>query len=317
MNGEVQGDRRLSLVVGGFILASLGLLALGILLLSSGSGIFSPQYRLVAGFGNVQGLQPGAPVWLAGKEVGHVDTVEFTAEPGTRPVQVGLRVATSLRDRVREDSIARIGTIGLLGDSYVEITVGSPDARILSDGDAIGVVDPASISDVIATGTEALDNIALLASNLNGVVENFSESEGGAKASLAIEAASNIVLEVQDGSGLLHSLVYDDYQSDGIESIGKSLETLEGILTEVRDGEGILHSLIYESPTEQDVVMEALEAGARLNSILSKIDQGQGTLGLMLNDPTLYEDLKVLLGGAQRSTVMRTLIRMAVDNAEN
>ena len=59
-----------------------------------------------------------------------------------------------------------------------------------------------------------------------------------------------------------------------------------------------------------------LDAGARLNSILAKIDTGEGTLGLLLNDPTLYEDLKRLLGGAQRSAVVRTLIRMSAGDKE-
>ena len=48
------------------------------------------------------------------------------------------------------------------------------------------------------------------------------------------------------------------------------------------------------------VVREALEAGARLNSILGKVDRGEGTLGLLLNDPTLYEEVKILVGGARR-----------------
>jgi phospholipid/cholesterol/gamma-HCH transport system substrate-binding protein len=58
------------------------------------------------------------------------------------------------------------------------------------------------------------------------------------------------------------------------------------------------------------MVMQFLEAGARLNSILTKIDAGEGTLGLLLNDPTLYEELKRLVGGAGRSTVVRSLIDM-------
>jgi phospholipid/cholesterol/gamma-HCH transport system substrate-binding protein len=81
-------------------------------------------------------------------------------------------------------------------------------------------------------------------------------------------------------------------------------------MTEVEKGDGILHSLVYEEPTEQDMVMQFLEAGARLNSILAKIDAGEGTLGLLLNDPTLYEELKLLVGGAGRSTVVRSLIDM-------
>ena len=75
----------------------------------------------------------------------------------------------------------------------------------------------------------------------------------------------------------------------------------------------MLHSLIYDRLTEQDLVLEALGAGAKLNSILEKVDAGEGTLGLLVNDPTLYGDLKLLVGGAQRSAVVRTLIRLSTE----
>ena len=87
-------------------------------------------------------------------------------------------------------------------------------------------------------------------------------------------------------------------------------------MNEVATGDGILHALIYDAPTEQDIVLEAIEAGSRLNSILEKIDRGEGTMGMLLNDPSLYEDLKRLLGGAERSAVVRTLIRMSTDEDE-
>jgi phospholipid/cholesterol/gamma-HCH transport system substrate-binding protein len=309
----MERDRRLSLIVGGFVIAGLGFLALAIVLLSSETGIFTPQYRLFASFDNVQGLLPGAPVWLAGKEVGRVAGVGFNQVDTSVPLQVELRIDRAVQSRIHGDSIARIGTIGLLGDSYVEVSVGSAGGEPLADGSAIQAVSPANLNEVFETGTQALDNIAGLAENLNTVVANFAGASGGARAAAAVDAVSDIVLEVQEGQGLLHSLIYDEYTGGGVESIERSLALMEGILEEVARGEGILHTLIYESPTEQDLVMQAIEAGARLNTILEKVNRGEGTLGLLLNDPTLYEDLKILVGGAQRSTVVRSLIRMAVE----
>ena len=58
--------------------------------------------------------------------------------------------------------------------------------------------------------------------------------------------------QIQDGRGLLHSLIYDEYAGGGVESIERSLERLEHILHEIDQGDGILHSLIYDAPTEQD-----------------------------------------------------------------
>ena len=62
--------------------------------------------------------------------------------------------------------------------------------------------------------------------------------------------------------------------------------------------------------------MQFLAAGGRLNSILEKMDRGEGTLGLLLNDPTLYEEVKLLVGGANRSTVVRSLIQMVTPEDE-
>ena len=52
-----------------------------------------------------------------------------------------------------------------------------------------------------------------------------------------------------------------------------------------------------------------------MNRILTKIDEGEGTLGLLVNDPRLYEDLKILVGGAQRSLLLRSLIKIAGDGS--
>jgi phospholipid/cholesterol/gamma-HCH transport system substrate-binding protein len=305
-------DRRTSLIVGLFALAALGALAIAILSLSSQEGVFKKRYRLVGYYENVQGLISNAPVWLAGTRVGRVDSVNLSTRPDGQPaVKVVLTVDEGVQDRIRSDSSASIGTIGLLGDRYVEISLGSPNETRLEDGAEIRVANPANLSRVIDTGTEALDNIAQLAKNLNTVVVGFQGDKGSKGLVSSVESVSDILGEVQHGNGLLHSLIYDPNEGGGMTSLNHGLATFESILNEVATGNGLLHSLVYEPLTEQDVVLEVLDAGARLNSILAKIDTGEGTLGLLLNDPSLYEDLKLLVGGAERSTLVKTLINMS------
>jgi phospholipid/cholesterol/gamma-HCH transport system substrate-binding protein len=54
-----------------------------------------------------------------------------------------------------------------------------------------------------------------------------------------------------------------------------------------------------------------------LNSILEKIDQGQGSLGAFINDPALYDDAKALVGQVNRNRIMRNLIRQTIkDNKD-
>ena len=313
----MEDSRRLSLIVGAFVVVTLVVAGFVLLTLGSGSGLLRPRYRLVTYFENVQGLVAGAPVRLAGKDVGTVEFVTFAPLEGELPpVRVVLQIDASVQDRIRSDSVTSIGTIGLLGDKYVVISMGTISGRVLQEGAEIASTSPVDLNVAVVRGTEAIDNIATLTANVNRVVEEFGESMGGRKMAESFVAMSEMVQEVQQGEGLLHSLIYDSYEGGGVESIEHSLAILEGILEEVAEGSGVLHTLIYEPTAEQDVVMEALEAGARMNSILEKVDSGEGTLGLLLNDPTLYEDLKVLLGGAQRSLVVRSLIRLSTEEEE-
>lgn len=312
----MESNRRLSLAVGAFVLASLGALAIAILSLTSQQGLFTDRYRLVAHYENVRGLLANAPVWLAGTPVGRVEVVALSTYAGKPAVAVIVQVDRDVQDRIRGDSVASIGTIGLLGDTIVEISLGTAASEVLKEGEEIATVTPVDINRVISRGGNALEQFTLLAENLNEVVEDFGGKGGGRRLGESVAAVSDLIIEVQQGEGLLHSLIYDSYKGSGVQSIERSLVTFEGILDEVANGEGILHSLIYDAPTEQDVILEVLEAGARLNSILAKVDRGEGTVGLLLNDPTLYEELKLLVGGARRSAIVRTMVNLSADGGE-
>jgi phospholipid/cholesterol/gamma-HCH transport system substrate-binding protein len=308
--------RRLSLVVGGFLLLALAVGAYALLSLGTSAGLLAPRYRLVTYFEDVQGLVAGAPVRLAGKDVGQVELVSFgTLDDGRPPVRVVLQIERDVQDRVRSDSVASIGTIGLLGDKYVAVSMGSSAGRVLEDEQEIASVSPIDLSMAVVRGTEAIDNVASLAENLNLVVGSFHEAMGGqrladatAAAAKAAEDLGGVVREVREGDGLLHSLIYDEYAGSEGASLSRSLQRLEQILVEIAEGDGLLHDLVYTPVDEQELIREAERASARLASALTKVDEGQGTLGLLVNDPTLYYDLKALAGGTRRSWILRSLV---------
>ena len=308
-------DRRTSLWVGLFAFAALAAFAGAVLSLTAERGFWKPRYRLVAYFESVQGLVQGAPVRLAGKDVGNVESVGFSPIGSSRPpIRVDLSVDAGVQDRIRSDSQATIGTIGLLGDRYVELSLGSEAGDVLADGAELRTATPLDISDVMAKGTQALDDVAELAHNMNQVVLDFGKQMGVARMADAARAFADVATQVREGKGLLHSLIYDPYRGEGVESINRSLAMLESILRNVSQGQGVLHTLIYEPPQKQDIVMQTLQAGEHLNSILGRIDRGEGTIGMLISDPTLYQDLKQLVGGAQRSLLVRSLVRMSTDS---
>jgi phospholipid/cholesterol/gamma-HCH transport system substrate-binding protein len=303
--------------VGGFAVVALGALAVAILSLSAEQGIFRARYGLVAYFGNVQGLVGGAAVRLAGTQVGQVHNVELATRVGGEPaVRVELQIDETVRQRIREDSIAQITTVGLLGDQIVEISIGTTDSSVLAAGDEIATQDPFDLNLMVSKGGRALDQIEALSGRVNATLAEFQETGGTEKLTDSLDSLGDMVREVREGDGVLHTLIYEPYEGTAVSSLESSLDNLAAIMEEVRAGDGIMHSLIYDAPTEQDVVLQFLAAGARLNSILEKMDRGEGTLGLLLNDPTLYEELKQLVGGANRSTVVRSLIDMVTSDEE-
>lgn len=295
--------------------AALALGALALFTLSSQGRLLRRHYRLVTYFDNVQGLAAGGPVRLAGKDVGMVKSVSFAPlAANLPPVRVVMEIDASVQPRIRNDSVASIGTIGLLGDKYVEISMGSPGAKILRSGQEIASVSPPDLSAALERGTRAIDNISELAENMNRVVVQFGNAMGGRKIAQATTGITSIVNAIEGGQGLLHNLIYEPYQGKGMQDFENAVATASEILDQVAHGKGLLHQVVYGSPANQKALSQALQAAARLDAVLEKVDQGQGTLGLLVNDPTLYEDLKQLVGGAQRSLVVRTLVHLAVEN---
>src|SRR5579871_4501535 len=120
--------------LGLFIVAGLLILAAGVFLIGSNESLFAHTYTTRAEFHTVAGLNDGAEVRVGGIHSGVVKRIDLPSRPdGNVTVSMDLKDAT--RAIVKEDSVASIHSEGLLGDKYVEISFGSPEAGKLKDGE--------------------------------------------------------------------------------------------------------------------------------------------------------------------------------------
>ena len=118
----------LELAVGGFVL--LGLVCLAYLAIHLGKmEVWGGGYRVVANFDNVSGLGQGAPVEVAGVQVGRVEAIRLT--PGDRAV-VTLRLEPGLQ--LHDDAIASIRTKGIIGDKFIQLSPGNSEKLIPAGG---------------------------------------------------------------------------------------------------------------------------------------------------------------------------------------
>ena len=120
-----------------------------------------------------------------------------------------------------------------------------------------------------------------------------------------------IVGQVEHGDGTLHGLVYRDDGGKVLAELQHAGHDVSAIVGEVRTGHGLLHSLIYEK--EPAGLFDNLSALARtMRNLGDEVQQGKGTIGALLKDPSVYEDLKSILGSVERSRVLKWLIRYTI-----
>ena len=100
---------------------------IGLIFLMSGStgGLFARKLSLRSYFANAAGLKDGAPVTLEGVTVGNVLHIRIVPERSPTPVEVTMQVGDEFLRGLHVDSTASIAQAGVLGDSYIDISLGA------------------------------------------------------------------------------------------------------------------------------------------------------------------------------------------------
>ncbi len=296
----------------GLTLVSLVLFAAGVFFVGDQVGLFSAKYGLVAYMENVSGLQSGAPVRLAGVNVGTVEAIDFI-EPaavdsldavyrelysdslGSRNLRVKLAVNRDIQDRITTSSVAKIGTIGLLGDKYVAIDVGHPEDPVLEEGQIILEQPPLDYEALITRGAAAVDELVKSISSTEEIVAKVNAGEGTLGrlvnddqlyrdfVELSRSGAATMA-RIESGEGALGRLLNDPTLYREMVNVTKELQVLAG---QVESGKGTIGSLLNDPALYQRMT----DVVNRAEHLLAQVDSGEGTAARLLNDDSLYERL--------------------------
>jgi phospholipid/cholesterol/gamma-HCH transport system substrate-binding protein len=160
--------------LGLFIVLGLAVLTAGIFMIGGRQSLWQSNYVAKAEFANVGGLHESADVRVGGIREGSVQHIQLPRDPkGKVTVVMSLNEAT--RDIVREDSTAAIKSEGLLGDEYVEVSFGSPEAGQLKGGEVLKSVAPIDFSDILAKTNYILDSAKVAVDNVQDAAGNIAE----------------------------------------------------------------------------------------------------------------------------------------------
>ncbi len=145
------------------------------------------------------------------------------------------------------------------------------------------------------------------ADHISHVMANLDSSTGQLSGLLA--DAHDVTRQVRQGPGMAHALVYDGEMSSNAAG---SLAEVHKDLEHIRTGNGLAHALLYGDTDSQHLMTNVNAMSDDLRTIVGNLKNGKGTLGALLVDPSIYEDLKRIVGNVERNEVLRALVRYSL-----
>jgi len=241
-------------------------------LMSGTTGLFTPKITLKSYFDNAQGLHNGAPVRLAGVDVGNVSAVQVVRSKPRTPVEITMRVNTKYSFNLRKDSVTSLSTAGVLGETFIDIDSSLAKGSEAQDGDTLATRDTPDIQDVVRASQGTLQNLDAL-----------------------LKRTDRILAYVESGQGSIGKLVYDPTLYNRFSD---TVNEFKGIVDQVRSGQGSLGKLV----ASDEAYTKAIAAVDKLNAVIDDLQQGKGTAGKFLKDPSLYNNANETIANVKKLT---------------
>lgn len=279
---------------------SLGLIIIFLAFFAIGNqeGMFKSKYDLKAKFVNVEGLTVGAAVRLGGVKVGNVKDIDFS-EDWDKRIIVTLSIGASNFTKIRKNSVAKLGSQGLLGDRTIDITVGEKTSEPLVKGDFIETQESPQLNEILSEGGNAIQDLKIAAHNIKEITWKINNGNGSLAQVLndprlytnldsLLNLWSRITLKIESGHGFLSQLVEDSTLYDNLSG---TLKETKSLLAKINDGEGTLGKLA----TDKAMYNHIDSVLTSIDSTLALINGGNGTVGRIVTDTTMYQRMNATI----------------------
>jgi phospholipid/cholesterol/gamma-HCH transport system substrate-binding protein len=324
---EVQWSQ---LKVGVLILVALTALAALVFLMSgSTGGIFTRKTTLRSYFENSAGLKVGAPVDLEGVTIGNVTKINIVPARKLTPVEVTMKISNRYRDAVHTDSTSSLETIGVLGDTVVDINSKTATGPPVQDNAELKTNETPNLSDVIKSSQGTIEQLNTILAKVDQLADTLNSNKGSVgqlinnpelynKAVATLNQLSQLVDSVANGKGSIGKLFADNTLYDHING---TVSKVDQLTTEIDQGKGTIGKLLKDQKMANDLsqsvsnvnqLLADINAGKgglgviakdpqfaaklrdtvdKLDSVLNRVDSGEGTVGQLVRNPSLYNNL--------------------------
>ena len=290
------------LKVGVLILIALIIVAISILKLGQAGNLFGKRYRMVSFVGNASGLRIGGPVTVAGQLAGSIKDIRFLPPDTdtTRNLKLIVEVNYSLREQIRQDSRAKIKTMGLLGDKVYDITVGTPRYRPLHEDDTLIVAPALDYEAVVQQASGAIAEVVSLTQELKRVTTGITRGEGTLgqmvtnrqmydQVNATLVRVSALMSRLENPRGTIGRLLDDPSL---YYSLNRAIASADSVISQINRSNGTVAKLLRDDT----LYVHLVNVFSKADSLVGAMSKGNGTIQKLFTDQQLYDQLVKAVG---------------------
>jgi len=282
--------------LGSFVLAGLIFLIFCLYMIGRNRNLFGSTFTISADFHNVNGLMTGNNVRFAGIDVGTVKRIDIVSDSSVRVYMI---IDKEFRKHIKKNSVASVGTDGLMGNKLINVNSVPEVAPIVEEGDVIASLKPVETDEMLRTLNTTNQNLSSFSNDLKRIAQRINNSKG------------------------IWSLLSDTGISKNIENAAKNInragqraaeagEEITALLRSVKQGGGLASTILNDTVLSkrlktaianiQQVSEHASQLTNNLNEMLKQVKKGQGAAGVILSDTATERKLKQTISNLEQGT---------------
>jgi phospholipid/cholesterol/gamma-HCH transport system substrate-binding protein len=229
--------------------------------------------------------------------IGEVTKVLISTDPARKltPVFVRMKLDPKFIGSLHKDSKASLSTVGVLGDTVVDINSQSANGPELQDGDELKTLETPNLMDVVKASQGTIESVNVILAKMNRIVDTIQSGQGSVgklindpelynNATKTIDELHTLTANINAGKGSVGKLMHDDQLYDRLNDTAGKLDT---IANNLNAGKGSAGKLLNDDQLYNNLN----SAVVHTNSLLAEADAGKGGLGLLTKDPAFARKL--------------------------
>jgi phospholipid/cholesterol/gamma-HCH transport system substrate-binding protein len=288
------------LAVGIFIITGVTLFALGIFLVGSRHEAFSRHLLLYTEFANLDSVTKGSKVQVAGMDAGQVDRIDVPNSPNGR-FRVQMKVDERFHGLIRSDSVVTVDTEGVVGNTFLTIHTGSPNASIAQADSLLQSKPPVNISDLLTNGLGVMNDADATLKQVGGKLNVALDG-----ANDAIGNANDLLVGLKQGRGPAGMLLRDEKMADQIR---ETLSTVQSTTSNLKQASAGVSSMVADVQQRQlpqkldDTMTQLRSASTQANATIDQVHQSlTQALGPDANGVTAGQNISQSLSNVNAAT---------------